>query len=702
MVPSRGLTTNVQSGQDQRRPMWDRHSALGAAGCYKGYQLRVFAMSTMTASLPSALDASALQSELLTMLQRNAEGADFARMRERVQSHVADEAQRSLLLGNIAAAVAVREQQDLQLRREKGLQVVLETAHDLTAIRDLELVLQAIVRRARQIFAADIGYLTHFDRLRNDFYIRATDGAISERFKNVRVPPEHGICGHVLKHKTPYHSSSYMNDAGFTHDQGIDLAVTEEGVRSLLGAPLMVGNHCIGVLCICDRQPRSHQPWEVSMLATLAAHAAIAIENARLFQEAQVALQHASQANAQLHRQAEEIEAAADAHERMTKLVARGSAITEILALMASMLRGQVWLLDEAEQLVHASPPASSTTADPLRLRVEEQDALHRALGDSRMSGGSRPAGAFEGQTLRVSALMGAERLLGALVMLTPAELTATEVRIFERGALVAGVALLARERSELALSSEAAATIRALVSWQQEHPSALQARAAPLGLDLAGPLRVVVLGLEGRDIEYALRRVRPALPKTPHAALLMEACEGLVVAVAPEALFAPLCQAITATLLPDTRLDLVGVASDPVPRVDALPQAFAQLKRCIGVLRALGRRHELVPQAALNVYATLFEQRQGSELGAFIEATAGVLAAQDRRRGTDLCGTLLCYLEQAQNARAAAEALGIHVNTLRQRLDSVDALIGPWREGGRALELHMGLRLHMLRTRLG
>jgi hypothetical protein len=434
------------------------------------------------------------------------------------------------------------------------------------------------------------------------------------------------------------------------------------------------------------------------MLATLAAQAAIAIENARLFQEAQVALQQASAANARLHRQAEEIESAADAHERMTKLVARGAAMTDLLAMMASMLRGPVWLLDEAEQPVHRALHLSSgDDPAPLLARVEVQDALHKALSESRMSGGSQSAGPFDGLTLQVAALMGADRLLGALVILTPEALTATEIRIFERGAVVAGVALLSRERSELAVSSAAAATIRALVSWQQEHPSALQARVAPLGIDLDTPLRMVVLGVEGQHIEYALRRVRPGLPN----ALLMEACEGLIVAIAPDAVFPALCQAIEGTLLPDARLDIVGVASDVFTRFDALPAGFVQLKRGLGVLRALGRRRALVPQATLGLYAMLFEPRQGGDVTAFIDGTAGVLAAHDERRATDLCGTLLTYLEQAQNARAAADALGIHVNTLRQRLESVDTLIGNWREGGRALELHVALRMHALRGRL-
>lgn len=641
-----------------------------------------------------------LESELLNMLQRNAGLSEFTEILSRVEARVHDEAHRSLLIGNIRAAVAVREQQALQQRREKALLVVLETAHDLTALRDLELVLQAIVRRARQIFGSDVGYLTNFDRVHNDFYIRATDGAISERFKNVRVPMDHGVCGHVFKNKVPYHSDSYISDMGFAHDRGIDLAVADEGVRSLLGAPLLVGNQCIGVLCICDRQARSYAPWEVSMLATLAAQASIAIENARLFQDAQVALQRASESNALLHRQAQEIEAAADAHERMTKLVARGCAVTDILGMTSSMLDGQVALLDEAEQVTHRVNPASTFAADDLGAllaAVAVQDALHKALSESRVAGGARLAWRANGQSLRVAALMGGDRLLGAVVILTHKELTETQVRTFERGALVAGVVLLSQERSELAVSSEAAAVIRSLLSWQQEGLAALQLRTEPQGLDLGAPLRMMVLSVEGQRVEYALRRVRASLPR----GVLMEEYEGLIVALSSTDNFGALTSAVETTLMKDARLDMVGVMSGAVERIDALPRCFGALKRGIDVLRALGRQRELVAEATLTMYALLFEQRQSGEVASFIEATAGALLAQDRRRKSELGATLLTYLEHAQNAKATAEALQVHVNTLRQRLETIDELLGDWRGGGRALELHVALRMHVLRFRL-
>jgi len=646
------------------------------------------------------LGAGELQSELLSMLQRNASQGEFTGMLARVEANIHDAAHRALLVANIRAAVAVREQQEVQQRRERGLLVVLDTAHDLTSIRDLELVLQAIVRRARQIFASDIGYLTNFDRVRNDFYIRATDGAISERFKSVRVPPDHGICGYVLKHKTPYHSTSYFSDQGFMHDKDIDLAIKDEGVLSLLGTPLMVGNHFIGVLCICDRQLRTYAPWEVSILATLAGQASIAIENARLFQEAQVALKQASDANRLLHRQTQEIEAAADAHERMTKLVAQGCDVTEILSMVSSMLDGHVALLDEAEHVIHHLKHPTSMPQlglQPLLAQVDIQDAVHKALSESRISGASRLAVSQEGASLRVAALIGADRLLGAMVILRNDDLKETQVRIFERGALVAGVVLLSQERSELAVSSKASATIRSLVSWQHESLAALQARVQPHGLDLTSPLQMLVLSVEGRHIEYALRRVRASLPR----ATLMEECEGLIVAISSADNFVSLTAAIDANLINDVRLNMVGVTSGVLTHSITFPRNFVALKRGVDVMRSLGRKRELVSEATLSMYSLIFEQRQLGELASFVEATAGPLIHNDLRRKSDLCATLLAYFEHAQNAKPTADALKIHVNTLRQRLETINELLGDWRSGGRALELHIALRMQMLQGQL-
>jgi sugar diacid utilization regulator len=54
---------------------------------------------------------------------------------------------------------------------------------------------------------------------------------------------------------------------------------------------------------------------------------------------------------------------------------------------------------------------------------------------------------------------------------------------------------------------------------------------------------------------------------------------------------------------------------------------------------------------------------------------------------------TLAAYLENGQRPSTTAPALGVHVNTLYQRLAVIDRVLGPtWRE--RALELQVLLRV--------
>ena len=72
------------------------------------------------------------------------------------------------------------------------------------------------------------------------------------------------------------------------------------------------------------------------------------------------------------------------------------------------------------------------------------------------------------------------------------------------------------------------------------------------------------------------------------------------------------------------------------------------------------------------------------------------------RTRGTELAATLLSYFDCNQNAKVAAHRLGIHVNTVRQRLATIEDLLGDWNNAVRALEIHVALRLWSLAGETG
>ena len=182
-------------------------------------------------------------------------------------------------------ALQVHEQMARQRGREAELSALYDTAHDLTAIRDLDGILAAIVRRARQLLHADMTYLSLNDEAEGASYMKVTDGALTAEFRTLRLPLGTGLLGLVAQTGAPYFTEDYQADERFLHREYIDTAVAGEQIRAILGVPLSVDGVVIGALLAVHRSVRRFPASEVALLTSFAAHASVALENARLFEE---------------------------------------------------------------------------------------------------------------------------------------------------------------------------------------------------------------------------------------------------------------------------------------------------------------------------------------------------------------------------------------------------------------------------------
>ena len=109
-----------------------------------------------------------------------------------------------------------------QRSREAELSALYETARDLTAIRDLDAILAAIVRRARQLLHADMTYLSLNDEHEGASYMKVTDGALTPEFRELRLPLGTGLLGLVAQSGAPYFTEDYQADERFVHRDYID------------------------------------------------------------------------------------------------------------------------------------------------------------------------------------------------------------------------------------------------------------------------------------------------------------------------------------------------------------------------------------------------------------------------------------------------------------------------------------------------
>lgn len=644
------------------------------------------------ARAPAAVDDAPPTAALLRLLRAEAPVEELVALvdaaRERGGASVLDVV--------LEDALAVRNVLATRRRREQELAALYETAGDLSSLRDLDQVLQAIVGRAHGLLGTDATYLMLIDEARSLTSMRVTEGITTEAFKCTELALGAGLGGLVAATGVPYATADYAADTRFVHT--IDDLVNGEGLVAILGVPLKRGARVIGVLFAADRHRRPFSEDEVALLGSLAHHAAIALENATLFDELRQALDDLRTASAQAAAASEAIERAAVVHERLTGLVLGGGELPELAQAVVDVLGGALLVLSEHGALLASAGSADSSSWTA----VTEAGGLHgdgvppalrellEGWEDARRTcrldvGADAP--------LVVAPVVAASELLGALVAVGR-PLDDTEVRLLERAALVTALLLLNQRSVAEAEERVRGDLLDDLLTVPHADVAGLLRRAARLGIDLDRPHALAVCVPDDDAHARALLAAASALAAERRGVAGLS--QGRVVLLLSSAAARPAAELAVSLRTVTGRPVTVGAAG-PARGPAGLAAAHRDAVRCRDVLVALGRDGEGASPADLGVYGLLFSAAGREELVGFVRRTAGPVLDYDERRGSDLVGTLLCWFRNDGNLARTAAELFVHVNTLYQRLDRVTALLGEgWRHGDQALQVHLALKVHV------
>ncbi len=159
----------------------------------------------------------------------------------------------------------------LHLYREVNL--IYSFSEKLAALLDLERVAQLTLHEARHLIVATDGAILLLDETSG---MLTTIAAFGDEFPRLPgLSHGHGIVGAVAASGV----GEIVNDVAA--DSRRAAAVD---VRSLVCAPLKVGEKVIGVIALASTLPMAYEARELKLLNTLALQTATAIENARLFE----------------------------------------------------------------------------------------------------------------------------------------------------------------------------------------------------------------------------------------------------------------------------------------------------------------------------------------------------------------------------------------------------------------------------------
>ncbi|WP_020423379.1 GAF domain-containing protein [Amycolatopsis sp. ATCC 39116] len=578
------------------------------------------------------------------------------------------------------------------MRRQRELTSLYATAKSLTALGELDEVLRSIVRHAHDLIGTDFTYLSLVGA-DGRLSARASEGTISASFLAASIPADVGLGGKVLASRSPHWVRDYAAATSIAHDPDFDRVVGPEGLVALLGVPLVIRGEAVGALFAADRSERSFQAEEIALLSAFADHAAVALDNARLYDASRTALQELRIAYRKIEEHVAVMERAQASHEALTGVVLEGGTPGDVVQLLADQLGGSVTLLDRAGVAVVRGDSA----ADPCR--ASAGDDLAGAFRNAQRSGRCTTSVDDAGVAHSVASIQAGDSFLGALAWSRAAGgdrgvRDDMDVRTLERATHILGLLIL-KERAVAEASERLSGELLTELMVGSPGTSAAQrtrARARNIDVDrldlvlvadsatlssteLSRHLHDIARDRAGLAGEH-LGRATMILPSADDDRTVEEVHRGL-----RRAAGAP-----------------VTVVGERAVNQD-WARAFSLAGRCSAVVRALGHTDLGATTARYALYAMVFDTERARDLDRFVAGTIGPLLDYDHRRGTDLVGTLDAYYANRANVAATARALHLHVNTLLKRLDRAGELLGvDWRQED-DLELQLGLRLHRLRA---
>ncbi len=169
-----------------------------------------------------------------------------------------------------------------ECRQAEELAILNELARRISASLDLQATLEAIAAAAAEMIPCALSEISLWDEQTQLLTLRALEAEPSRTWPlGTTYPPGHGYTAWLVEHK----KALLVPDVQARHDIRPHLLSGELPYNAYAGVPLLIESELIGILVLVANEVGAFSQQHIKLLEALAAQAAIAIRNARLYEE---------------------------------------------------------------------------------------------------------------------------------------------------------------------------------------------------------------------------------------------------------------------------------------------------------------------------------------------------------------------------------------------------------------------------------
>lgn len=257
---------------------------------------------------------------------------------------------------NLSAASKALEATRSRLARRLDEAATLErVAREFTATLQAQQVLQVVLEQVEEIMGVEAATLMTLDPKANELVFQIPLGSKAGELQGYRMPVGQGVAGWVAEHGQPLRVDNVSKD--LRHSPAVDQKVGFQ-TRSILCVPMELQDRVTGVVEVMNKKNGAFTAEDESLLTAVARWTAIAIENARLYQELQQSMDGLKKAQEQLVR------------------AERLRALGEMAGGVAHDFNNLLTIILAEAQLLNASPRAENERQSLRRIEAAARDAV--------------------------------------------------------------------------------------------------------------------------------------------------------------------------------------------------------------------------------------------------------------------------------------------------------------------------------------
>jgi signal transduction histidine kinase/uncharacterized protein YigA (DUF484 family) len=202
-----------------------------------------------------------------------------------------------ILADQLSIAIENARLYDEIRQRVDELTALNKISQAITSSLDLRETLTIITDQTTRLLGVEATSVVLHDETGGDLWFAAASGGGSEFVRGKRMARGHGLAGWVIQHGQPVLVPDVTKDRRFF---GMFDKQSGFATRSILGVPLQTKGQTIGAIEAINKQAGPFGQEDLRLLTSLAAPAATAIENARLYEDLRQGLRRLAETQTQL------------------------------------------------------------------------------------------------------------------------------------------------------------------------------------------------------------------------------------------------------------------------------------------------------------------------------------------------------------------------------------------------------------------